>query len=383
MTPETHVSEKGGALRIAAHNGAPEWGGAEIAVSRLLAGLQARGHAVRFFCARELVAERARTFGLETARLHVGGDVALHHAVRVARALRAWRADVLLVGTFRKLLHLTLGARLAGVPVAARIGLSSDLPRNAKYRWLVRHGVDRVVVTSAEVGRAWRAAMPELDHGRIVLVPKGIEVPAHTTTAEAAREARRHELDLEAGDLVVLGLARLVEQKRLDRFIDVFTHLPPAARGIVAGDGPLRDELESRARQRGAPVRFLGHVQEVGDLLAAADVLLLTSDREAMANAMLEAMAAGLPVVSTPVAGADEALAGAEGDVPPGRVSAGFEVADIASALEPLLVDHGLRRAMGRAAAVRARRRFGPDRMLDGWERLLLEVAGSPAGPGV
>lgn len=380
MTPETHASEKGSALRIAAHNGAPEWGGAEIAVSRLLAGLQARGHAVRFFCARALVADRARTFGLETARLHVGGDVALHHAVRVARALRAWRADVLLVGTFRKLLHLTLGARLAGVPVVARIGLSSDLPRNAKYRLLVRHGVDRVVVTSAEVELAWREAMPELDAARIVLVPKGIEAPAPTTAWDMAREARRRELDLDAGDLVVLGLARLVEQKRLDRFIDVFAHLPPAARGVVAGDGPLRDDLEIRARQRGAPVLFLGHVQEVGDLLAAADVLLLTSDREAMANAMLEAMAAGVPVVSTPVAGADEALAGAESDVPPGRVSVGFEVADIASTLEPLLLDHELRRAMGRAAAQRAHRLFGTGRMLDGWEHLLREVAGSPGG---
>jgi glycosyltransferase involved in cell wall biosynthesis len=240
--------------------------------------------------------------------------------------------------------------------------------------------VDRVVVTSVEVERAWRAAMPALDHGRIALVPKGIEAPAPTTTPGAARDAFRRELGLKAQDVVVLGLARLVVQKRLDRFIDVFAHLPPEAHGVVAGDGPLRGELEMRARQRGAPVHFLGHVQEVGDLLAAADVLLLTSDREAMANAMLEAMAAGLPVVSTPVAGADEALAGAEGDVPPGRVSAGFEVADIASALEPLLLDHELRRAMGRAAALRARRRFGPDRMLDGWEHLLREVVGSTAG---
>ncbi|MEQ9569541.1 MAG: hypothetical protein RLN75_05080, partial [Longimicrobiales bacterium] len=73
-------------LRIAAHNGAPEWGGAEIAVSRLLAALQDRGHTVRFLCNRPLVAERAAAFGLETPILRVGGDLSLLSSFRVARA---------------------------------------------------------------------------------------------------------------------------------------------------------------------------------------------------------------------------------------------------------------------------------------------------------
>lgn len=359
-------------LRIAAHNGAPEWGGAEIAVCRLLAGLQERGHAVRFYYARELVADRARTFGLETVPLHVGGDVALHHGLRVARALRGFQADVLLVGTFRKLLHLASGARLAGVPAVARIGLSSDLPRNAKYRFLVRRWVDRVVVTSEEVGDAWRAAMPDLDGDRIVLIPKGLEAPPATSS----RERVRRTLGLEPQQVAVLGLARLVEQKRLDRFVDVLAGVPEGVVGIVAGDGPLRPELEARARVKGSPVRFLGHVDQVGDLLSAADVLLLTSDREAMANAMLEAMSAGLPVVSTPVAGAREALGGLEDGSPPGTVTGGFDTDEIRRALAPVVTDRGLRAAMGRAAALRAERRYGPGAMLDGWETLLRQVTG-------
>lgn len=364
------------ALRIAAHNGAPEWGGAEIAVSRLLAGLQERGHRVRFFCARPDIARRAEEFGLVTSPLHVGGDVAVHHALRVRRALADFDADVLLVGTFRKLLHLAVGARLAGVPVISRIGLSSDLPRNAKYRWVVRRWVDRVVVTSAEVGAAWREAMPELPEGRVVLIPKGIEAPA------AARPPGEVRADYGAGadDVVVLALARLVDQKRLDRFIDVLASMPPGIVGWIAGDGPLRSELEARARACDAPVRFLGHVDGVGDVLAAADLLLLTSGRESMANAMLEALAAGVPVVSTPVAGANEALGAAGEEIPPGLVTQGFEVEELRRALLAPATDAALRRAMARAALQRVEDRYGTDLMLDRWESLLRALAHRPHG---
>lgn len=369
-------------LRIAAHNGAPEWGGAEIAVSRLLAGLQDRGHRVRFFCARPEIARRAETFGLETAPLHVSGDVAVHHALRVRRALDEFDADVLLVGTFRKLLHLAAGARLAGVPVISRIGLSSDLPRNAKYRLVVRHWVDRVVVTSAQVGAAWRDALPGLPEGRIVLIPKGIDAP------HAARERAevRSDYDTGRGDVLVLALARLVEQKRLDRFVDVLAAMPPGVVGWIAGDGHLRADLEARARDRRADVRFLGHVDGVGDLLAAADMLLLTSDREGMANAMLEALAAGVPVVSTPVAGAREALGAGGDEIPPGLVTADYDVESLRRAVLTLATDAELRRAMGHAAERRVRERYGTRLMLDRWESLLREVVlgrppGRPPGP--
>jgi glycosyltransferase involved in cell wall biosynthesis len=178
--------------------------------------------------------------------------------------------------------------------------------------------------------------------------------------------------------VAVLALARLVEQKRLERFVDVLAELPPGVVGLIAGEGPLRPELEARARVRDAPVRFLGHVDEVGNLLAAADVLLLTSDREGMANAMLEAMAAGLLVISTPVAGAREALEGTEDGVPPGRVTTGFEAEQLRRALEPLVADRVRREAMGRAAAVRAARRYGPAAMLDRWEALLRDLRPRP-----
>ena len=90
-------------LRIIAHNGAPEWGGGEIALTHLLLGLAGRGHRVTLLCNRRLVAEAARERGVETRLLRLGGDLAVHDAVRLALVLRRERPDVVIVGTFRKL----------------------------------------------------------------------------------------------------------------------------------------------------------------------------------------------------------------------------------------------------------------------------------------
>lgn len=337
---------------------------------RLLAGLQRRGHHVRFFVGKDEVARRAEGFGLDVRPLPVGGDLAVHHAWRVARALRAFQADVLVVGTFRKLLHLTVGGRLARVPVVARIGLQGDEPRNAKYRFLFRHWVDRVVVSSETMKDAYLHALPELGE-TVRHIPKGIQPPAVGLSRRAFRAT--HGIPEDA--VVVTGLARLVGDKRMSRFVDVVRSMPAGVVGLVAGGGPLRAELERHALESGAPVTFLGHVDDVGGLLGASDVLLVTSRRESMSNAMLEAMALGVPVVSTPVDGACEVLAAEEGEDAPGVVTSTFETEDLVSATGRLVRDDELRRAMGAAAIRRVRERHDEALMVRRWEALLVELA--------
>ncbi|MEK9499437.1 glycosyltransferase [Gemmatimonadota bacterium DH-20] len=361
-------------LRIAAHNGAPEWGGAEIAVSRLLAGLQQRGHTVHLFCNRPLVQERAAAFGIETSRLHVGGDVALASSFQVARALKRFEAEVLLVGTFRKTLHLALGARAAGVPVVSRIGQSTDLPRNAKYRWLFRRAVDRVVVSASDVAAAYRAALPDLPDDRVVVVPKGIEVPDGVPDRSAARAA----LGLPEGAVVVGAVARLVREKRIDRFVEAVARVPGCI-ALIAGDGPEREALERQVRLIGEidRIRFLGHVNDPWPIFAALDLLVISSERESMANIMMEALASAVPVISTPVSGARDVLVeGVDTAAPPGRVVADYGASGLGTALQRIVHDPALRRAMSAAALERARSRYSMDGYLDRWESELGMVVG-------
>lgn len=363
-------------LRIAAHNGAPEWGGAEIAVSRLLAALQDRGHTVRFFCNRPIVAERAATYGLEAPILRVGGDLSLVSSFRVARALHHFDADVLLVGTFRKTLHLALGARAARVPVVSRIGMSTDLPRNAKYRWLFRRVIRRTVVSATDVGADYRRILPTLAEDRLVVIPKGIAAPDDMPQRGEAR--RRFGLDPAA---VVVGVvARLVPEKRVDRFIEAVARVPGCV-ALVAGDGPERAELERQARHLGEidRIRFLGHIDDPWPLFAALDLLVVSSDRESMANTMMEAMASGVPVLSTPVSGAYDVLVdGVDPADRPGRVVSGFGPGSLATALQKIVHEPEVRRRMAAAARRRIEETYGMETYVDRWEATLRKVAKAP-----
>lgn len=360
-------------LRIGAHNGAPEWGGAEIAVSRLLQGLQERGHDVRFWCSRALVAKRAREYGLDTPRLHVGGDVALHHALRVSSALKGWDADVLVVGTFRKMLHLALGGGLAGVPVVARIGMSTDLPRNAKYRLLFRHRIAHTVVNSRTLKEAYLRALPELPPDRITVIHKGVEAPLDMPSREEARAA----LGLTADDRVVGGVGRMVKDKRFDRWLHVLSDLPGDVKGVLVGDGPLRPELHKRAAELGVAerLRFTGFLPSPWSALAAMDLLLLTSDRESMANVVLEAMAVGVPTVSTPVDGSGEALAADDEGGRAGLVTPDFTPGALRRTTSALLDDRDELDRLSRRALERNRAMFSPEVSVTRWEEVLAAVA--------
>jgi glycosyltransferase involved in cell wall biosynthesis len=353
---------------IVAHNGAHVWGGAERATALLLAGLQDRGHRVRMFCNDELVARNSAELGVPTTVQRLGGDVAVHDAFHFARVLRKERPDVLIVGTFKKLWLAGLAGRMAMVPrIVARIGLESDLPRNVKYRVTFDRLVDLLVVNAEAIRDAY-LAMPEWSDGRVLLIPNGVAVPA--TTRPPGDLAR--ELGIPVGVPVVGAVGRLATQKRYDRLLQSVAELPEQVRCILAGEGPQRRALETLADKLGitARVHFLGHRADVGDVLASCDVFVLCSDREGMSSAMLEAMAAGVPVVSTPVSGAKEALPEREG-----RPAAGIlidrEARSLTHVLRELLADPHRRQALGAEGARRIRTRYGYTRMIDLWEAFI------------
>jgi glycosyltransferase involved in cell wall biosynthesis len=142
----------------------------------------------------------------------------------------------------------------------------------------------------------------------------------------------------------------------------------PQIAGVVAGDDKLRESLVALADATDGAVRLLGHRDDVADLLAAADIVCLTSDAEALPMSVLEAMAAGRAVVATRVGDLSEAVVDGETGilVEPGDVSA------FARALEEFAADPARAAAMGVAARVRQQRRFTHDAMLEASEVLLV-----------
>jgi glycosyltransferase involved in cell wall biosynthesis len=150
----------------------------------------------------------------------------------------------------------------------------------------------------------------------------------------------------------------------------------PDVEFLLAGDGPLRAELEREAQALGLGDRaiFLGDRRDIPAVMASLDVAVLTSDSESLSNVLLEAMAAGLPVVAYDVGGNAELVNEKRGEL----ISAGDEVA-FAAVVEKLLSAPALRAKLGASARKFAEENFGLDSVRARYEacyQTLLEKKG-------
>jgi glycosyltransferase involved in cell wall biosynthesis len=192
---------------------------------------------------------------------------------------------------------------------------------------LTSRRLDHAIAVSQSTMAAW-AARPAMSTAKLSVIPNGVDVEEYRR--QCAPAAARATLGLPAdGGPVLSVVGRLEEQKGhrylLEAFAGVLQQVP-GARLVFAGDGTLRGALIEQAKALGVDehVHFLGHCKGVQTVLDASDVFVLPSLWEAMPFALLEAMAAGLPVVATAVAGVPELVV--EGQtgflVPPANANA-------------------------------------------------------------
>ncbi|HYN96248.1 MAG TPA: glycosyltransferase family 4 protein, partial [Pilimelia sp.] len=169
--------------------------------------------------------------------------------------------------------------------------------------------------------------------------------------ARRSRAAIRAEFGVGPGVPVVLSVGRLHPQKRYDVLVAAagrWRQLTPAPVVLIAGSGPSYMELAARISAVRAPVHLVGHRTDVADLLAGADLAVVTSDWEARQLFAQEAMTAGLPLVATAVGGIPDLVGDAAVLVPAGDVDA------LDAAVRGLLTDPERRARYGRRAVERA-----------------------------
>ena len=212
-------------------------------------------------------------------------------------------------------------------------------------------------------------------------IRKGVDLERFRVASD--RAALRARLGVPGPMILTVG--GLIPRKGMDTVIRALAGMraAPTATLVVCGEGPEREALGALAAELGVAdrVRFEGHVgrDRIGDHFAACDVFVLASRLEAAGNVLLEAMAAGRPVVTTLSGGPPEYVA----DGRTGHVVAPDDHAALAARLDATFADDERREAMGREARRVAEREHRYDRMIDEFRLVYAQVLGRAHVPAV
>lgn len=239
--------------------------------------------------------------------------------------VRAWAPDVVLsYWLYPDAYGALYAARRAGLPLVAGARGSDLRVRDALSRRLTRpvvRGAARLLVVSEDLGRVAGDAYGA-DPQRVRVIANGCDAAIFRPQD---RHAARSALGIAADARLVVYVGRLVAEKGLRELLDATKALVPEDDNlqlVLVGDGPLRDELESRiAAHPGANVSLAGAQgpADVARWMAASDLVTLPSYSEGHPNVLVEALACGRPVVATPVGGIPEVVDDASGLLVPAR----------------------------------------------------------------
>jgi glycosyltransferase involved in cell wall biosynthesis len=295
------------------------------------------------------IQRRAHEFDL----LHVHGEVA---GAFCLPALAAYPSVVTLHG-----LHLL--RRLDGVQEAAAM---------LNLRLIARAASHTICVSQAEYNDV-QGVVSSRTLRRVVVIRNGVR-PLEPLTPDE-RERSRARFGIPQAATVGAWIGSLDERKDPLTPIEAMREVARAgvsARLLLAGEGPLRTEIERTVSRDGLPVHVLGFRRDVRDVLAAADFFVLSSSREGLSFALLEAMSLGLVPVVSDVPGNPEAV----GDT--GIVLQFGDAAAFAEAFSRLAADKEERRGLGARARDRIERGFRLDEMLENTRRLYGDVLQGP-----
>lgn len=382
--------EKSGILYVIENE---RYGGGERAFAQLINGLDKERFEVYAACltgnpASEVFAREiggsARLINLDLRRLINPGAVSglrniiLDKNIGIVHSQGA-RADF----------YARLAARLAGAAAISTVAAPVEEYDVNLFKKSVYTALDRLLSSSTNryiaVADHLRRKLVDgrgLPPEKVVKIYNGIDAGLYNCPAEQPARVRS-AYNVPAGSFLVAAFCRLSPEKGLFNLVEAAgkTRGPLSVKYLVAGEGPLEAGLKARVKSLGIEKNFVftGFVEDIKPLLSAADLVVLPSFREGFPVVLLEAMAAGKPVVASKIAGIDESVEDGRTGllVPPGDSAA------LAEAIMELCKDRGRAVEMGKKGSVAVREKFGIAKMINAHEAVYREVLVDKSGASI
>ena len=290
---------------------------------------------------------------------------------RLALLFQKEKISIVHTHNFAAYLYGTLAARVAGVPIVIDTEHGVYLSPQIRHKVLTKMIsplVNKVIAVSDDVKKAV-SSHDYISESRIVTITNGIDINKYSQRDNAA--AKKRELGLSGETEVIGNVARLSPEKDHKTLLEAFSLVSkkvPSVKLVIAGDGILMEELEIETKELGMEdnVIFLGLRKDVPELLSTFDLFVLSSIREGIPLTILEAMAAGLPVVGTNVGGIGEVVMDGEtGFVVPSR-----DPIALADAIVKILSDKCMAKEMGLKGKKRGIESFSIEQTIRKYEGL-------------
>ena len=363
-------SERNSCLRILILNAALYIGGAEKVIASLALGLRAKGHAVTVctikrtgVIGRQLAEEGIQTINLADPESRLSLYTAFY---RLAKIVQERQIDVVHTHTPAALWEAMLAKTFFRGPRLIHTFHFGNYPRlpwqSRLMEGLALKRANRLVA----VGFSQRSAIAQtygIDKDRIDVVLNGVNRKEQKLDSQYWRTMRKRH------SVLVGSVSTLIEQKGIDNLIRVAKSLKAKKHDfalIIAGEGPLRSKLEAQARAANLSdiVYFIGWADEAAStVLPALDIFVQPSRWEAMSIVILEAMAAGIPVVATDVGDNGRVII----DKRTGFIVSPTDEQEFANKLEILIQNTALRKRMGNEASTVLQEHYSEARMIDSY----------------
>ncbi|MFH1754239.1 MAG: glycosyltransferase, partial [Candidatus Latescibacterota bacterium] len=342
-----------------------EVGGLEKMVLALSSNLARERYRTVVFCRGDggPLREEAAQYGIKVTAFHKkqGFDVRL--PVRLAKELRGAKAHILHCHNYGPLVYGSIAARLSPIKGVVYTAHGVRTSREGHQRLFYRLGSVNQIVTVSENARQLLIKSCGIGADKVLTVPNGINTADYMMDIDVGKK----KADLGIGRAVsLLGIvARLSPEKDHNTLLQAFSIVCEEFTDVdlvIVGDGELRAILEKKAGELAIDgrVHFLGCRRDIAEILPIFDCFVLSSRSEGLSMTLLEAMAAGLPVVATNVGGNPEVVE----DEKTGLIVAHGEPQRLAAAVKRILSNRTRSRAMGDEGRRRVSQLFGIDKMV-------------------